>query len=43
VVALRGVPGYELLSFAGTIPPDDLALMRQVVGEACERVDADEW
>jgi hypothetical protein len=43
VAAPRGVAGNELLPFAGTIPQDDLAMMRQAIGEACERVDANEW
>lgn len=39
----RGVPGSQLLPFAGVIPPDDLQLMQQAIEEGCERVDADEW
>jgi hypothetical protein len=39
----RGVPGPQLLRFAGAIPLDDLQLMRQAIEEGCERVDADEW
>jgi hypothetical protein len=39
----RGVPGQQLLSFAGTISFDDLQLMRQAIEEGCEQVDADEW
>ncbi len=40
---LRGTPGKELLQFAGTIEPDDLALIKQAIEEGCEKVDADEW
>jgi hypothetical protein len=40
--ARRGVPGKPLLPFAGTIAQDDLALMRQAIGEECERVDLNE-
>lgn len=39
----RGVPGRTLLSFAGAIPSDDLALMEKAIEDECERVDADEW
>ena len=43
MLARRGVPGKQLLPFAGTIAQDDLALMRQAIGEECERVDLNEW
>jgi len=36
----HGVPGQQLLQFAGAIPLDDLQLMRQVIEESCEQVDA---
>ena len=39
----RGVPGQQLIPFAGTIPADDLQLMRQAIEEGCERVDHNEW
>lgn len=39
----RGVPGADLLRFAGTIEADDLDKMTQAIEEGCERVDADEW
>ncbi len=39
----RGVPGQQLLRFAGTIEEDDLQLMREAIEEGCERVDANEW
>jgi hypothetical protein len=35
-----GVPGQQLVSFAGTIPLDDLQLMHQAIEEGCEQVDA---
>ena len=38
----HGVPGQQLLQFAGAIPLDDLQLMRQVIEEGCEEVDANE-
>ncbi len=39
----QGVPGRQLLRFAGAIPSDDLELMRQTIEEDCERVDTNEW
>lgn len=39
----RGTPGQQLLRFAGSIPPDDLQLMREAIEQDCERVDVDEW
>ncbi len=38
-----GVPGRQLLRFAGAIPADDLQLMRQAIEEGCEQVDMNEW
>ncbi len=40
---VRGVPGRQLLQFAGSIPPDDLQLMREAIGQGCEQVDINEW
>lgn len=39
----HGVPGCQLLRFAGAIPLDDLQLMRLAIEQGCERVDANEW
>ena len=39
----HGVPGSQLVRFAGAISLDDLRLMRQAIEEGCERVDANEW
>lgn len=39
----KGVPGKQLLSFAGVIPPGDLDEMRNAIGKHCEKVDRDEW
>jgi hypothetical protein len=36
----HGVSGQQLLRFAGTIPLDDLQLMRQIIEQGCEQVDA---
>ncbi|HEY9648599.1 MAG TPA: hypothetical protein V6C88_19620 [Chroococcidiopsis sp.] len=40
---VRGTPGQQLLRFAGSIPSDDLQLMREAIAQDCERVDIDEW
>jgi len=39
----HGIPGQQLLRFAGTIPLDDVRLMREAIEHGCEQVDADEW
>ena len=40
---VRGTPGQQLLRFAGSIPSDDLQLMREAIEQDCERIDVDEW
>lgn len=35
--------GGALLAFAGTIPADDLEVIRRAVEEDCERVDEEGW
>ena len=40
---LEGVPGRQLLRFAGTIPIDDTKVIDETVKEGCQRVDGDEW
>ncbi|MDJ0732873.1 MAG: hypothetical protein QNJ47_02110 [Nostocaceae cyanobacterium] len=40
---IQGVPGQQLLHFAGAIPPDDLDLMREAIKQECEQIDVDEW
>lgn len=42
-LATRGVPGKQLLEFAGSIPIYDLKLMQQAIENSCEQVDPDEW
>ena len=37
VFARRGVPGRQLLPFAGAIPWDDLETIRQTIEDGCER------
>ena len=43
VFARRGVPGGQLLEFAGAIPLDDLDSMRQAIEDECEQVGLNEW
>ncbi len=38
-----GVPGKELLAFAGAIEPHDLAALQHAIDEGCEQVNLDEW
>ena len=40
---IQGVPGSQLLRFAGTIPLQDIELMRQAIAQDCEQVDLNEW
>ena len=42
-VEIQGTPGRNLLPFAGSIPPDDLQLMREAIEQGCEQVDLNEW
>ena len=43
VFVRQGVPGKQLLQFAGAIPLDDLESMRQTIESGCEKVDLNEW
>jgi hypothetical protein len=43
VLARQGVPGKQLLQFAGAIPLDDLESMRQAIENGCEQVNLNEW
>jgi len=38
-----GVPGRSLLKYAGSIPPDDLNIMSDVIENDCRKIDANEW
>jgi hypothetical protein len=40
---IQGVPGQQLLSFAGAIPTDDIHLMREAIEQDCVQVDTSEW
>ena len=35
--------GSEVVHLAGSISPEDLAVMKHVADEECERIDADAW
>ncbi|GEM_PF-4124997 len=35
----KGVPGVQMLNYAGFIPPDDLKMMKEAIEADCERVD----
>ncbi|GAB4421758.1 MAG: hypothetical protein Kow00106_18810 [Anaerolineae bacterium] len=39
----RGVPGKQLLRFAGALPTDEAEAMKTAIEQYCEQVDADEW
>lgn len=40
---VRGVPGSQILSFAGTISLEDLKLMSEAIEQDCGQVDFNEW
>ncbi|MFN6485722.1 MULTISPECIES: PIN domain-containing protein [unclassified Nostoc] len=39
---VRGTPGQKLLRFTGSIPPEDIQLMRAAIEQDCEQVDINE-
>ena len=39
---IHGVPGQNLLRFAGTIDHEDLMIIEQTIKEGCEKVNLDE-
>jgi hypothetical protein len=39
----KGIPGKQLLKFAGSISQGDLKAMEQAIEDGCERIDAREW
>ncbi len=39
----QGVPGSQLLQFAGAIPAEDLEKMSKAIEIGCEQVEPDEW
>ncbi len=40
---IQGVPGSQLLRFAGTISPEDIQLIREAIEQDCEQIDTSEW
>jgi hypothetical protein len=40
---VRGLPGQNLLHFAGTIDHEDLIIIQETIKEGCEKVNLDEW
>ncbi len=40
---VHGVPGKNLLRFAGTIDSEDLITIKKTINEGCEKVNSDEW
>ncbi|MEO0843329.1 MAG: hypothetical protein AAF063_31150 [Cyanobacteria bacterium J06643_5] len=36
---IKGTPGKELLSFAGSMHSDDIQLILEAIKEGCEQVD----
>ncbi|MEW6386297.1 MAG: hypothetical protein AB1491_02105 [Thermodesulfobacteriota bacterium] len=39
----KGVPGKQLLPFAGILRADEAAALTQAIEEGCERIDINEW
>ena len=39
----HGIPGQQLLRFAGAFPLEDVRLMSEAIEQHCERVDGHEW
>ncbi len=39
----KGVPGEDILKFAGMIPPEELDAIEKAIEEDCERIDVNEW
>jgi hypothetical protein len=39
----RGMPGRQLLQFAGGLTPEDAQLMRDAIEKGCEKIDSHEW
>jgi len=43
IAKVHGVPGQDLLHFAGNIDREDLTDIEQAIKEGCEKVNLDEW
>jgi hypothetical protein len=39
----RGLPGRQLLQFAGDLTLEDAQLMRDAIENGCEKIDSHEW
>ena len=39
----HGVPGKDLLRFAGSIEAEDLIAIKKAIHEGCEKVNLNEW
>ncbi len=37
---VKGTSGQQLLRFAGSIPADDIQLIREAIEQGCEQVDS---
>lgn len=42
-IEVRGIPGKQLLPFAGSISPEDLQTMGEAIKQGCEQIDINEW
>ncbi|NER06240.1 MAG: hypothetical protein F6K17_28495 [Okeania sp. SIO3C4] len=40
---VRGIPGKQLLPFAGSISPEDLQNMSEAIKQGCEQIDINDW
>ena len=40
---IRGIPGKQLLPFAGSISPEDLQIIGKTIKQDCEQIDINEW
>ncbi len=38
-----GVPGKDLIQFAGTLSPEDAEELIQIIEDGCEKIDYNEW
>jgi hypothetical protein len=38
-----GIPGSELVKFAGAISPEDCEAMMAAIEAGCEQIDPNEW
>jgi len=39
----KGIPGKNLLPFAGSIAPEDINAIEKAIEEGCEHIDTNEW